>query len=170
MLGLFFGQSVVFCQTQPALSITFDEYKYFVGRRHVYVCEIIIENKDDNIYVLWLDSIKVEKYSNKEKINSYFFRRKADFSFYDLMVENLLKNAPPILFGTFLKQIGNREKFIIGVIGNKSIINECKRFIKKHFVAVEKEELLHELKLTDDFFPWFDRQCLYIKSKLLILE
>ncbi|RMH43552.1 MAG: hypothetical protein D6694_06875 [Gammaproteobacteria bacterium] len=167
LLCLFFLQTATHCQAQPVFRFSFDEYSYFVGNQPIYICEIIIENTADSEYVFWLDTANISGYSNKDMINSYFRQRKGDFSFYDLMTENLLNNKPSILFGTFLKKMGKRERFVIRVIGHKSLINVCKYFIRDHFAAVKKEELFQYLKLTDVFFPWYDKQSIDIKVEFL---
>jgi hypothetical protein len=167
ILGLFLLQMTAHCQTRSTLDFSFNSYSYLIGEESVHICEIVIQNSSDNEYVFWFDTANVVGYSTKRKIHSYFHRVRGDFSLYNLMTENLLTHTSPILFGSFLKKMKRKEKFVMRVIGGESVKDKSQRFIAEHFVAIKKEDLMNDLRLGDEFFSWYDRQSIDTKEEFL---
>lgn len=166
-LVLLLLQTIVLCQPQSDLCFSFSKYNYLVNNKNVCVIEVFVENRNKDDYVFWFDTANIVKYSEKKKINSYFHQAKGDFSLYNLMTECLLKDDHPILFGSFLKQLKKREKFVLRLVGDETLDDKCNKFLNEHFVAVKKDYLITNLKLGEEFFSWYDRQSIDIEEEYL---
>lgn len=157
------------CQPSSTIEIRYSDYKYFVGEKSMNVVEIEIENLSTFEYVIWFDSAIVVDLNHIEKIHSYFRKSKGDFSLYNLMTEGLLSKDFPILYGSFLKCLKQDEKFIVRIIGDEEIRGRCEKFIREHFVAINKLVLQDNLQLGDESFYWYGRQSIELNIEYLNL-
>lgn len=129
-------------------------YSYFNGitRHKQIINNFRIINRSNEEYLTWISLIPTHNKTNAELIYDFFRKRKGDFSFIDIMNEDLLYNSINIGF-TFMKRILPNEEFSYYIAKTDSIST----FYQDRIVVINKNEVEHHLKMEikeNYFFPF----------------
>lgn len=119
------------------LDLQITNYSYYVrnssGRtyRPVYVTEYTITNVTQETYYSWVDFDKPNYTEREEAIHRFFFKRKGDFSFFNLMTDNIIMVDSGICVGvSFLVELQPNDTFKYIVIKNRQKDDRYEAYIE----------------------------------------
>lgn len=120
---------------------------------------ICIENQSQEEYYTWITLDTVCNKSEEYLIRDYFIKPKKDFSFYHIMVDDLLQDTTIVGF-TFIKCIRPGEKFNYNI--HKS--NKSSSFYKDRIIIIPKIKVERYLNFK------IDEKYLFPKNSIILRE
>lgn len=130
---------------------------YNSDKGNVYSVTYKLYNDSDNTIWLWLEKDDFSALSDSIKARRYFYKRKGDFSLYNLALDGNVASMGQSVFNVFVKRIGPKEHFAIQIISKNEISDlyqqKIFQFLDKHVVALSERELsryVHDLKCMDE--------------------
>lgn len=130
---------------------------YNCDKGNVYSVTYKLYNDSDNVIWLWLEKDDSSALSDSIRARRYFYKRKGDFSLYNLALDGNVASMEQSVFNIFVKRIGPKEHFAIQVISKKEISESYQqkifKFLDKHVVALSEKDLsryIHDLKCMDE--------------------
>lgn len=124
---------------------------------NIYSITYKLYNDSDNVIWLWLEKDDSSALSDSIRARRYFYKRKGDFSLYNLALDGNVASMEQSVFNIFVKRIGPKEHFAIQVISKKEISESYQqkifKFLDKHVVALSEKDLsryIHDLKCMDE--------------------
>lgn len=98
----------------------------------------VINDCDINLF-LWISNEDLSDLTADQKIRSYFFKRKGDFSFQELINDNLVDLTPSILYSTFICQIESQSTFVFNILTKEQSGDPLKyeQFMKDHMICID---------------------------------
>lgn len=166
---LIFLQSLSVFAQKNVLNLELKDNTYFIDSTRYTVVSVDIINCNKENLILWLDKLDVSELSVEQKLRRYFFKTRGDFSFAQLIYDNLEHNLPPIIFTSFVKKLKPQTKFSINILTKSFKGKERIRlYFNKHLVYL-KESVLNkylEVNMLEDYFfkeesIFFLDECIY---------
>ena len=143
--------------TKGPLDLQITNYSYYVRNssvdtyRPVYVTEYTITNVTHEMYYSWVDYDKPNYSEKKEAIHRFFFKRKGDFSFFDLMTDDIIMVNSDLCVGmNFIVQLQPNDSFKYIVVKDKPDDGQLRHYIES---APQKwiEEQVLQIPIPNSF-------------------
>jgi hypothetical protein len=138
-------------------TIDLKKYEYYIGTSKITNITFELTNIcSEDVYV-WIEKDSVETAGYNNLIRKYFFKTKGDFSFIQLIGENMSSSMPTSIYFSFIKKLNPNDKFFINVIyeGNVDNISELSSCFKRQIVSIKRSLLLNYFDpniLNDNLF------------------
>jgi len=153
------GQSLKICDTNIKNS------EYYINDTKYITTTITLKNSNSKGVVLWLSEKDAHNMTSREKIRDYFFQIKGDFSLAQLMTDNDISLASPILYVSFFKYLAPNESFSI-IILSKEFLEKDNSSLTNRINSVEIDSFnnLIEINVLKNFSYKSGSICFYLES------
>ncbi|BEG99115.1 hypothetical protein [Bacteroides sedimenti] len=157
-----FGSLICNAQSVLTNGLVVQKRKSFYGvdnSKNSNVCSISYKlyNESDDVIWLWIEKDDLAGLSDSIKAKSYFYKRKGDFSLYDLALDGNVASFSQSIFSVFVKCVEPKEHFTIQIISNKDISETYQQkvfqFLDRHIVAISEKSLsryVYDIKSMDE--------------------
>lgn len=175
MKKLFIIIGLVISYYKPALS---QELKtdirsivYFIDSTEFNLVTLELSNVTKEDVFVWIEESSTQGLTIDQKVKSYYFKNKGDFSLIQLVNENLVNEIPSILFKSLIKKISPDDCFVISILYSKKpndasgseVLKTIESFLKNNVVYIDHSTL-------SKFFDLKQFEMLYYKGKILCLD
>lgn len=142
----------LFCATnlnaQRQIQIDTLSFCYFNGitGQTQTISKYQITNKSNEDYLTWISLLSINKKSNSELVHDFFKKKKGDFSFIEMMFEDLSDEHLMNAGYSFIKKIapGKTFSYFIAQTDRKS------KFYQERIVLMKKREVEQYLRIQID--------------------
>jgi hypothetical protein len=144
-----------FVSSQNNVQYSYQQLCYYKNDTCYNITEIHIKNTDNSPYVLWIsDSNKTEK-SDEILIKEFFLLKHGDFSFMNIIYEDIYNKIPIEIGKNFITTIeaGKEFRFIL-LTKDKMNETDIYKFYKEHVVLMPKEKLNRFLFPEKIYYPF----------------
>ena len=120
-----------------------------------------ITNKSNEDYLTWISLLSINKKSNSELVHDFFKKKKGDFSFIEMMFEDLSDEHLMNVGYSFIKNItaGKKFSYFIAQTSEKS------NLYQKRIVLIKKREVEQYLNMQIDEKYFFKLQSIFLIEK-----
>ena len=130
------------------------DVKYIIDTTEFNVISVDVTNSCKHNLILWLDKQDVTDLSLEHKIRHYFFTKKGDLSFAQLINDNTVGDFIPMLFISLVKKLQPGESFSFNILLNSSYEKDkITLYFKEHLVCFKDGNLKKyiDLKMLESF-------------------
>lgn len=161
ILILLFMSIVINLNAQNEISVDTTSFCYLNGitQQAQAIYEYRITNNSNEDYLTWGSLAPISNKSDIELVHEYFKSRKGDFSFIEMMYENLLDKRPISIGYSFVKNIA------VGKTFSYFIDKADAKFYKERIVILKKKDVEQYLRMQIDEKYFFKSSCIYLIGK-----
>jgi hypothetical protein len=141
-------------------TVSFSYYNGITGQLQI-IDNYQITNNSNEEYLTWISLVSTNNKSNIELIRDFFKKRKGDFSWLELLYENLLEEQPISIGYSFIKNItaGKTFSYIIAKSDTNSTL------YKDRIVVISKKEVEQYLKMQIAEKYFFQLSSIFLTEK-----
>ena len=166
---------LVFLYYSPAFSqelkADINNCAYFIDSTEIDIVTLELKNITTEDILIWIEKNSTFGLTTDQKVKSFYFKKKGDFSLIQLVNENLTNEVSPILFRSIIKRLSPGDCFLISIIvkmGTKEvskseILKTMKSFLNNNVVYMNQ-------KILSKYFDLKQFETIYYKGKLLCLD
>ena len=144
---------------------------YFIDSIEFNLVTLELRNTTKEDVYVWIEEDSIHGLTTDQKVKSFYFKNKGDFSLIQLINENLANEIPSILFKSLIKKVPPNDCFIISILykkeSNAAIGSEefkkIESFLKNNIVYMNHSTISKFLDLKQF-------EAIYYKSKMLCID
>jgi len=127
------------------------EYYNSFTMQNQFMEELNIINESNEDYLTWVSPNSILEKTEQTMIQEYFYSRKGDFSFLNIMAENLLLNTKKSIGESFIKKIKPGDSFSYIILKS----NKESSFYKDRIVIISLNKVyyyLHGFVINEQYY------------------
>lgn len=160
--------SVAACQE---FKVNIRDYSYFIDSIEINLTTLQIKNPTKENLLVWIERNSAVGSTMDQKVKSYFFKNKGDFSLIQLVNENLVNEIKPVVFSSFIKEVTPNDSFLITIIHRKEsneildakLRNEIQTFFENNVICMHQDELTQ-------YFDLLQFKSIYYRGEMLCIQ
>lgn len=144
---------------------------YFIDTIEFDLVTLELSNISNVDVFVWIEEKSVQSLTTDQKVKSFYFKNKGDFSLIQLVNENLNNEIPPILFKSLIKKVPQNDCFLISVLYSKSANDESNSEELKKIESFLKNNIVYMNQNTlSKFIDLKQFEKIYFKNKILCID
>ncbi len=143
---------------------------YFIDSIEFNAVTLELSNVTKDEVLIWIEKNGTQDLTIDQKVISFYFKYKGDFSLIQLVNENLANKVPSILFDSLIKKLSPGDFFIISILYSKKPNEVSKPEVLKTIESFLQNNVVYMSRSTlSKFIDLKPFETIYYQGKILCL-